>query len=229
MVAPLFPVQGSGFPDLTVIATLVTNTAKDGSFNLPSDVKEGELLIIGWSGNDTNGNQVTVTTPSGWTAIATAGGSVDGGIGTWYKIATASDAGASVDCASTSHEEGGYFLVRVQNKSGDFTSVVVNTSGADYSGTGSSLSETDIPTPTNDATTAFLAFAFAAGDGGGNRSMSVTNGGAPIFDYGASQTFDIRAYLEVRLWIGPVKGNLAITPLNTSGRGMIASAGISIK
>jgi hypothetical protein len=230
MVAPLFPVLGDGFPQPSVKSLLSTGTAKNGSITLPGDIEAGELLIVIWSANDTTGNAVNVSDPAGWTVIdKTTSGTQDGAIGAWYKIAATSDAGAGIDCSSTTHEEGGYALIRVQNKGGDFTSITVNTAGAAFAGSGSALAETDIPEPTADPTTAFLAFAMLTNQGDGNRTMSVTPGGNPIYDFGTSQTFDIRAYLEVRLWVGPVKGNLAISDSNTDWRGMIVSAGISIK
>lgn len=100
------PQPGNNVSFVASAANTGTVTATSHSLKIPSEVKEGDLMIAVLS---TNNGSATLTAPNGWDTRADA--STSGMNGAIYsKIATASDAGSTVSVTSSAFVRGSLAL-----------------------------------------------------------------------------------------------------------------------
>lgn len=101
----LYPVGGGGGPAtlLSVTQTAFASNVTSHPVNMPAAVNPGNMLVLGITMRANSGQDLTsaVTTPAGWTKlgqiISGTGGQVETQYALFYKIASGSEGGTTVD------------------------------------------------------------------------------------------------------------------------------------
>jgi len=114
----------------SVTETAFDTATTDHNVNMPATVNAGDLLIVLF----TNDGSATVTTPSGWTALAS--NSVNGAVrlSVYYKIAAGTEGGTTVNFVTSASEEAAAQVYRITNWHGttppEISTAVTGTSTA---------------------------------------------------------------------------------------------------
>jgi len=98
------------------IVTSVTETAfgtdtTDHNVNMPATIDAGDLLIVFF----TNDGGAGVTTPSGWTQLASAAQGWVVRLSVYYKIATGTEGGTTVNFRTSTNEQAAAQVYRITN------------------------------------------------------------------------------------------------------------------
>ena len=98
------------------VVTSVTETAfgtdtTDHYVNMPATVNAGDLLIVLF----TNDRNETVTTPAGWTALASDANGQAVRLSVYYKIAAGTEDGTTVNFVTSSTEQAAAQVYRITN------------------------------------------------------------------------------------------------------------------
>lgn len=121
----------AAFPTVqSVTETSISGASTNHYINMPATVNSGDLLIISFALGAVQASQQTLTTPSGWTLLASAYPALNtlrGPFGVYVKVADGTEGGTTVNIISTNSYAGSAQTYRVTSWYGSLTGVAVST------------------------------------------------------------------------------------------------------
>ena len=99
-----------GFPQVASVTETAFGTDTTNHYvNMPATVNAGDLLIVLF----TNDGSATVTTPAGWTSLASTANGIEVRCSVYYKIAAGTEGGTTVNFVASAFEQAAAQVYRI--------------------------------------------------------------------------------------------------------------------